>query len=282
MRLHLDTDFGDNPDDACALAMVLGWPGAELVGITTTADPHGARAARVTRFLSRLGAGDIPVASGADEGAAEDLLSHSVGAGATVAAIGPFTNLARLEGARSGTLSGVRVVTMGGWVDPFGDGYPGWGPDRDHNVQADTAAALALFESDADLTLVPCASAVAACLRTTDLVRLSSSGPAGALLAEESTRHGRDKGYPGLGRRHVALPDDLVSFHWDPLTCAVALGWSGATVSESTLRPVLERGVLRFERHPGARRTRVVGQVDGVAFADLWLTAVERAQGRMR
>jgi inosine-uridine nucleoside N-ribohydrolase len=35
MRLHVDTDFAGDPDDACALAMVLGWPGVELVGVTT-------------------------------------------------------------------------------------------------------------------------------------------------------------------------------------------------------------------------------------------------------
>ncbi|GAA2844417.1 hypothetical protein GCM10020220_037130 [Nonomuraea rubra] len=44
MRLHLDTDLGGDPDDVCALAMVLGWPGVEIVGVTTTGDPDGRRA----------------------------------------------------------------------------------------------------------------------------------------------------------------------------------------------------------------------------------------------
>ncbi|HLH67668.1 MAG TPA: hypothetical protein VKY90_01210 [Candidatus Dormibacteraeota bacterium] len=35
VRVHLDTDVGGDPDDACALAAVLGWPGATLLGITT-------------------------------------------------------------------------------------------------------------------------------------------------------------------------------------------------------------------------------------------------------
>src|SRR5436189_172857 len=43
MRVHLDTDFGGDPDDACALAMLLGWPDVELVGITTTTDRGGRR-----------------------------------------------------------------------------------------------------------------------------------------------------------------------------------------------------------------------------------------------
>ena len=42
MRIHLDTDLGGDPDDACALAMLLGWPEVEMVGITTTTDPGAA------------------------------------------------------------------------------------------------------------------------------------------------------------------------------------------------------------------------------------------------
>jgi hypothetical protein len=29
MKVHLDTDFGGDPDDACALAMLLGWSGID-------------------------------------------------------------------------------------------------------------------------------------------------------------------------------------------------------------------------------------------------------------
>ena len=39
MRVHVDTDFGGDPDDACAVAMLLGWPDVEIVGITTNLDP---------------------------------------------------------------------------------------------------------------------------------------------------------------------------------------------------------------------------------------------------
>ena len=38
MRIHLDTDLGGDTDDACALAMLLGWHEAEITGITTVAD----------------------------------------------------------------------------------------------------------------------------------------------------------------------------------------------------------------------------------------------------
>ena len=312
MRLHVDTDFAGDPDDACALVMVLGWPGVELTGVTTTADPDGRRAGYARHLLSLLGAADVPVAAGAGRSsttgrpmgalpehrrywgdapqpaaapqhpsAALELIMRSIDQGARIAAIGPYTNLGLLEQTQPGALDGVEVYTMGGWVDPLPAGFPDWGPSRDWNVQCDTDAALTLFGGRADLTFVPCAAAVTAALRTTDLPRLSASGPVGSLLARQSSSYGGERGYAELAARHAAPPVDLVNFHWDPVTCAVALGWSHVTTSEMLLRPVLDDGVLRFERHADGRRTRVITAVDGENFTETWLTSVEAAQRRM-
>jgi inosine-uridine nucleoside N-ribohydrolase len=282
MRLHIDSDLGDDPDDACALVMLLGWPGVEVSGVTTVDDPDGRRADLVRELLAMLGATHVPVASGGPTPrAAADLLTESIEAGARLVAIGPYTNLAHVERSRPGALTDVPVFTMGGWVDALPDGYPSWGPARDRNVQHDVDAALAVFGSRADLTFVPCAAAVTATLRTADLARLSAAGPSGSLLARQSVGHGEDNGYRELASRHASLPADLVNFHWDPVTCAVAAGWPGATVKEMNLRPVLDQGVLRFERHAEGRRTRVVTAVDGAAFRDRWLDAIEAAERRM-
>jgi hypothetical protein len=81
-----------------------------------------------------------------------------------------------------------------------------------------------------------------------------------------------------LGRNHPALPDDLVNFHYDPVACAVAIGWPGAVVQQRHLLPVLDSGVLRFETDQTGRPTRVVVRVDGQAFTNAWITAVEAAQ----
>ncbi len=59
MRIHLDTDLGGDPDDACALTMLLGWPDVEITGITTTIDRHGWRAACVPNRLQLAGRTDI-------------------------------------------------------------------------------------------------------------------------------------------------------------------------------------------------------------------------------
>jgi inosine-uridine nucleoside N-ribohydrolase len=55
MRVHIDTDFAGNTDDACAVAMTLGWPEAEGVGITTTADPDVQRAGYLCAFAAGRG-----------------------------------------------------------------------------------------------------------------------------------------------------------------------------------------------------------------------------------
>lgn len=305
MRVHLDTDLGGDPDDACALAMLLGWPGVELTGITTTLDADGFRAACVAHCLDSAGRGDIPVVAGAgsslttgrradpfrDErywpatlvphsfspSAALALLAASIEAGATIAAIGPLTNLALLETMRPGSLAGVSVVVMGGWVHPPEPGFPAWGPEWDFNVQWDTRAAE-IVVAVADVTLCPIAAALLAPLRARDLPRLRVSGPLGALLAEQSETYAGDAGMTALGRTHAGLPDDLINLHWDPVACAVALGWPGATVETMRLRPVREGQLLRFRPTPDGRPTRVIVDINGTAFGETWLAAVETGQ----
>lgn len=306
MRVHLDTDIGSDPDDACALAMLLGWPGVEVVGLTTTVDPGGRRAGYAAYCLDLLGRGDVPVVAGAsrvlapdappartldDEArwpagiadrpspasAATDLLKRSVEQGATVVAIGPYTNLALLERARPGSLARVPVVLMGGWVRPPAPGLPSWGPDRDWNMQADPVAAQEVVEASADLTLSTLTVSLHVPLRAGDLPVLRALGPMGDLLARQSEAHAATSGKGCLGPAHAGLPDDLVNFHYDPLACAVALGWPGAVVEEMRLRVALEDGSVRLYDDPGGQEVRVVVDADGDAFTQTWLQAVRTA-----
>jgi inosine-uridine nucleoside N-ribohydrolase len=308
MRVHIDTDFAGDTDDACAVAMTLGWPDVEVVGITTTADPDGQRAGYVCRFLELAGRRGIPVAAGAGRslttggpmgrlpdherywgmpvparpsprGAAMDLLARSIALGATIVAIGPSTNLALLQQVRSGLLDGVPVVAMGGWVEPPGEGLPAWGPEMDWNVQRDTSAVLTVAAA-ADLTLVPLPVTLRAHLTAAELPRLAATGPLGALLARQARAHGQDHDMAALGRAHARLPDDLVNFQYDPVACAVACGWDGAVVQQRRLLPVFDEDVLRFEPDKAGRSMRVVVGIDSEHFSHVWITAVEAAQHR--
>jgi purine nucleosidase len=277
----------------------------ELVGITTSIDPAGRRAGFVARCLELAGRDDIPVAAGAEvsmttrefpgtipdderywhepvaprpspAGDAVALLNDSVEAGATIAAVGPYTNLAQLEEIRPGSLCRVPVVLMGGIVHAAGDGLPAWGPEMDWNVQCDTDAGQIVFANATDLTIATVPVTFKAHLRASHLPRLQAAGPLGALLAHQAQAHAADNGMAELGRAHAALPDDLLNFQYDPVACAIAAGWRGATIEDVRLRAVLEQGLLRFEPDQRGRNTRVTIDIDADDFTERWFSAVER------
>ena len=306
MLIHLDTDLGGDPDDACALAYLLGRPDVELAGITTTIDPDGVRAAQTAHVLALAGRRDVPVAAGARRegtsgrvvgprvgepywpadlapapapvGAARELLLASLDRGATLIAIGPLTNLADLERGRPGSLARVPVVVMGGWVAPPAEGLPPHTAADDWNLQWDPRAAAVVTAAAADLTLATLPATLAAHLRGRDLPRLRAAGRLGALLARQGDAHSRDHGMVDLPRRFPALPADLLNFHYDPVTCALALGSPSCRVEAMRLRGELDPdGVFRHVPDPDGRLMRVLTAVDDAAFREEWLAAVEAA-----
>ncbi len=64
IRLILDTDIGDDVDDAFALAYAVRHPEIELLAVTTVFGDVRWRSALALRLLDELGAAHVPVASG--------------------------------------------------------------------------------------------------------------------------------------------------------------------------------------------------------------------------
>jgi inosine-uridine nucleoside N-ribohydrolase len=302
-RIHLDTDLGSDTDDLCALAMLLGWPGTELIGVTTSTDPGGRRAGWVRWTLELAGRSEIPVVAGAEgslgglygplafpdywpepvapspstAGAALELLARSVAAGATIVAVGPWTNLALFEAERPGVLADADLVVMGGHVPPPADGLPPWSARDDWNVQQDAAAARVVLERCRPV-VVPIGTCLKATLRDAHVQPLREAGALGALLADQGIAHARDNGRAELGRAYPGLPDDLLNFQYDPLACAVALGWDGVRVEELPIVGDIDaEGLLRMREGPDGVSTRIATDVDGRAFEAAWLDAVTRA-----
>jgi purine nucleosidase len=304
--VHLDTDIGGDVDDVCALAMLLGWPGVELTGITTSAEAHGRRAGYVRRVLELAERVDVPVAAGVDVAsgrfpfapgyppddrywggpvspvpgpaeAAIDLLRRSIDAGATVLAVGPWTNLAELEARHPGSLAAAKLVVMGGCVHPPRAGFPPWGAEQDYNVYMDVAAAATVLERGAP-TVVPLSVTVETAVRRAWLPALRRAGPLGELVARQVEAQGRDeRNDERWGRPYAGLPDDLLAFLHDPLACAIALGWNeGVRVERLPLAWGVRVGRFREWVEEGGKEVEVVTQVDGAAFGEAWLEAVGR------
>src|SRR5208283_3800109 len=64
-KVIIDTDIGDDIDDAFAIALAVKSPELEILGVTTTFGDTEARARIVDRLLGEAGRADIPVLAGA-------------------------------------------------------------------------------------------------------------------------------------------------------------------------------------------------------------------------
>ncbi len=303
MKVHVDTDFGGGMDDLCALAMLLHWPDAEIVGITTVAEGRGRRAGYVNYALKLAGRDDIPVAAGADgarhafrspvafpdeaaywpepitpcpgpEDAALALLRRSVEAGATVIAVGPYTNLALADNAFPGLLAGAPLYLMGGYIRPVPPGFPAWDHRTDWNSQYDVDAARYVLERLRP-TLIPLEVTAQTALRRAFLPALEDAGPLGRLLARQARACAAEyQNEETYGRTCAGLPDDIINFLHDPLACAVALGWDGVTVDQLPLVAELRDGWLQTRAAPDWRLLSVVTAAEGPRFNAFWLNLV--------
>ena len=306
-RVHLDTDLGSDTDDLCALALLLGWPDTEVVGVTTNTDPGGLRAGWVRYGLDLAGRNEVTVSAGlpgtlselyvplafpeywpepidplpARSGEALELLEANASSGATIVAVGPFTNLALLETARPGLLADTHFVVMGGHVTTPGPGFPLAGVHEDFNVQQDRYAADIVFRR-CNPVVVPLAATMQTFLRIAHLERLRAAGPLGRLLADQAEMHGRDHNNLEFGRAHSALPDDLLNFQHDPLACAVAVGWQGVKIEGTSTRCELREERLWMTHEEGQPPLRVVTEVDGPGFEEAWLQSVESVSASTR
>jgi purine nucleosidase len=299
--IHLDTDLGSDTDDLCALALLLGWPDVELVGVTTSTDPGGKRAGMTAYALEVAGRSDVPVVAGAEHsiaglfvplafpdhwpepipprpapaGAAIDLIARNIEMGATIVATGPYTNLAMLEAARPGMLERANLILMGGHVTTPRDGLPRWGVNDDFNLQQDRMSAWVVLKRCAPI-IVPLAVCLEVHLRMQHVDRLRAAGPLGKMLADQAEKHALENGRTELGRAFPGLPDDLLNLHYDPLAAAVAAGWDGVTIEEIPTELRLGEDRLWMSERRGAPLLRCVTGVKAREFEEQWLRSVER------
>ncbi len=303
-KVHLDTDIGGDIDDLCALAMLLRWPGVELVGVTTVADDAGRRGGYARYVLQLAGNTAVPVAAGADVASgvyrtpmgypvesdywpepvapyptpvaeALDLLEASIDAQALIVAIGPFTNLRLLEERQPGILAQANLTLMGGFVYPPRPGFSTWGNDMDWNIQVDARSAAFVLAHSLPL-VVPLTMTVETALRRAHLERLRQAGPVAQLIARQAEVFARDwDNETHNSLTCPALPSDTINYQHDPLAAAIAVGWrTGIEISPVPLSCALRDGWLVEQPDPQGRPVQLVTRVDGPAFSAAWLELV--------
>ena len=305
-KIHLDTDLGGDIDDLCALAMLLRWSGkVELNGITTVAEANGRRAGYARYVLGLEGRNDIPVAAGADVAQgfyryaelsypAEErywpepiepspnplddsihLLKQSIEQGATIIAIGPYTNLYLLDLQYPGILMQAKLFLMGGYIYRTRAGFPSWGNEMDWNIQVDVKSAKYVIENS-NPTLIPLSVTVETALRRAYLADLRKAGALGQLIAQQGEAFATDEQNElGFGETCEGLPHDIINFQHDPLTCAIALGWNeGIEMEELPLLLEEKDGWLTERIDPSGKPVHVVTKVDGPRFNEFWINVL--------
>lgn len=181
-KVILDTDIGDDIDDAYALTLALHSPEFEILGVTTAWGDTALRAKLAARLLSVDGAKNIPVYGGipthsktnfsqrawaaagpaaASDNAVDFLLAqarrypHQI----TLIAIGPLTNIgAAIDRDPASFRLFNRVVMMGGSIhcgygDPRAISPPP--PQPEYNIAMDPAAARKLLASGVPIFMMP-------------------------------------------------------------------------------------------------------------------------------
>lgn len=205
-RVILDTDIGTDVDDLMALALLLGSPTVDLLGVTTVYGDTRLRAQLTTRILRTAGrdipvhAGEIETRSGREvwwaghegalhtgldaEGYASDAavgyLVETVLASPgeiDVIAIGPLTNIAQAIAADDRFAAAVgHLWIMGG---SFGD------DEEEHNFRSDAEAAAIVFAAGIPTTVSGLEITRKINIGAAELQRIAASGELGSVVQAE-------------------------------------------------------------------------------------------------
>jgi len=232
IKVILDTDIGTDVDDCLALAVLLGSPEVELVGVTCVYGDVMLRARMVRKLLALAGRSEVPVYAGLEspllgvrpvfwpghEGVGlleredDSLLpeaEHAVDALLRITreqpgeihliAIGPLGNIALAIRRDPAFLDRLASFTIMGGVFR--------GPGRwnmrsnEHNIVSDPEAAQVVFGTNPDCTLVPLDVTLQTVIRPADVTRIRADPtPFREAVADQIERYPRfqDLGYTYL------------------------------------------------------------------------------------
>ncbi len=179
----IDTDVGDDIDDAFALALALSDRRLEVVGITAAWGDTRTRVLLIRRLLAALGRGDVPVAQGpagpggapftqktwalgaTDKGPAPDAIDFIRSRAAarpgqiTLVALAPLVTVQAALARDPTAFAALKgVVAMGGSIATgyrAGGALPVATPSAEYNIASAPAALTAVLGSGVPVTLFP-------------------------------------------------------------------------------------------------------------------------------
>jgi inosine-uridine nucleoside N-ribohydrolase len=174
----IDTDVGDDVDDAFAINLALASPELHILGITSAWGDTQLRARMIDRMLCETGRDEIPVNAGIPTKSSAMFTQAAWAKGGierphkdgvaflldqakahpgeiTLLALGPLTNIgAAIDRDPEGFRKLKRVVLMGGSVH-LGYGPPGTAPEPEYNIARDPGSAQKLLRSGVPLYFLP-------------------------------------------------------------------------------------------------------------------------------
>lgn len=286
-KVIIDTDIGDDIDDAFALALALSSDHIQILGVTTAWGDTDLRARLVERFLKQTGHEDIPVAAGPTTAPATpftqaawaeafpeppkgwpnaiDFMLEEIRRNPgeiTLISLAPLSNVGALIERDPATFRKLkRVVMMGGSIrQGYGDlGYlPDHGPDAEYNIKMDIPAAKELFVSGVPIEMMPLDSTQ---LKLDEILRATLFGqhtPSTDALSE-------------LYQQWASFPHNLTPTLFDAMPVAVVIDPGLCPVTPVHIR-IDDAGFTRLE--PGAPNANVCLHSDSDQFFHFYIPQV--------
>ncbi|MBC7217053.1 MAG: nucleoside hydrolase [Candidatus Caldatribacterium sp.] len=262
-KVIIDTDIGDDVDDALAIALALCSPELEIVGITTVFRNTTLRAKLAKKLVQVFGRPDIPVVKGIEKPLINDWdrtlippqtravkeeipIDEEIGAvdfivdrvmnssdQITLITIGPLTNVAIALTKEPRLKERTRICMMGGM---YSQAFPEW------NIYCDPEAARIVFDSGIPITMVGLDVTLQCRLNKAALNRIFESGDERMRFLSEVIKiwqEGDENRYPILH---------------DPLAVAVLIDPSFVKMKKMNIkvetRGELTRGVTVVTENP--------------------------------
>ena len=286
ISLILDTDIGDDVDDAFALALAARHPRIRLCAVTTVLGDTRWRAALALRLLDELGVDGVPVAAGEpsagidgitlsgdvvvplgsndpriDPRSVTDLMADAIAAAPEpvwLATVGPASNAAALLAERPEALDRLAgIVMMGGRHDPASP--------REHNFGTDPTAAAVVCNCGLPVRVGDYLVTSQARLGRDDLSRVRRAPGTGASL-----RLMLDTYLDRRGREWTSM--------YDPAALTLALGEDSLSLDRTPRRAEVAAGQVRFRIASETSKLRIAAAIDAPAFRRELLDVIGRGE----